>query len=306
MIRKPAPLSPGATVALVAPSGRSDPERLERGIELLQSWNLQVRILDRADPVRYMAATDEVRARQLTEAFCDPAVAAVLAVRGGYGASRLHETFDPSVVAAHPKPFVGFSDVSLLLNRLVQEAEVVSYHGPMVAADLPRLDAGARERFRRFLFDQDGWWDGRVREAWRAGTGEGPLAGGCLSVLVTTLGTPYEIETDGRVLFLEDVAEKPYRIDRMLSHLRHAGKLDRLAGVVFGPMLDCDGGDGPGVLREIVLDVLSGTDFPILYGLDAGHGSGNVVLPLGCRVRVDAGAARVDLLEDAFDRRATR
>ncbi len=300
MIHKPASLEPGATVALVAPSGRSDPDRLAQGVELLESWGLRVRLFDCADPVRYMAAADEVRARQLTDAFCDPDIGAVLAVRGGYGASRLHETFDPSLVAAHPKPFVGFSDVSLLLNRIVQEAGVVSYHGPMVAADLPRLPENARERFRRFLFDEEGWWDGRAREGWRGGRGEGPLVGGCLSVLVTTLGTSYEIETDDRVLFLEDVAEKPYRIDRMLSHLRHAGKLDRLAALVLGPMLDCDGGEGSDLLRDIVSDVLSGTSFPILFGLDAGHGSGNVVLPLGCRVGVDADAARVDLLEDAF------
>jgi muramoyltetrapeptide carboxypeptidase len=119
-------------------------------------------------------------------------------------------------------------------------------------------------------------------------------------VLVTTLGTPYEIQTDGAVLFLEDVAEKPYRIDRMLNHLKHAGKLDGVRAVVLGPMLDCDGGEGSRILREIFLDALSDVDVPIIYGIEAGHGTENVVLQFGCRVRVAPGEPRLDLLEPVF------
>ncbi|RMD82031.1 MAG: LD-carboxypeptidase [Candidatus Dadabacteria bacterium] len=299
-MRKPAAIHEGDTVGLVAPSGRFDPQRLARGVEILESWGLRVRCYEGAKPVRYLAAADRIRAEWLEAAFVDPEIAAILAVRGGFGASRLHTFFDPAVAAANPKAFVGFSDVSLLLNRLVQEAGLVCYHGPMVAADLPRLSEAARERFRRFLFGEPGWWNGQGREVWRSGTAEGRLVGGCLSVLVTTLGTPYEIDTRGAVLFLEDVAEKPYRIDRMLSHLRHAGKFEEVAAVVFGPMLDCDGGGGTRLLREIALEVLDGFRFPIVFGLDAGHGSDNVVLPLGCRVRVDGEAARLELLEDPF------
>jgi muramoyltetrapeptide carboxypeptidase len=167
----------------------------------------------------------------------------------------------------------------------------------MIAADLPRLGEQAQERFRRFLFAENGWWDGGVRECWRAGVAEGRLVGGCLSILVTTLGTAYEIETADSILFLEDVAEKPYRIDRMLQHLKHSGKFRGVRGLVLGPMIDCDGGGGPSVLREIVLDVLGDRSFPIVYGFDAGHGSGNVVLPLGCRARIDAGERMIELLE---------
>ena len=250
--------------------------------------------------MRYLAAGDAERAQQVRDAFADPGVRAIFAVRGGYGAARLHHLVDIKSVIAEPKIFVGFSDVTILLNRLVQEAGIVAYHGPMVAVDLPRLGAAERERFRRFLFGEEGWWDGSVREVWRGGEAEGPLLGGCLSVLVTTLGTPYEIETEGAVLFLEDVAEKPYRIDRMLNHMKHAGKLDGVRGIVLGPMLDCDGGEGSRILREIFLDVLSDVDVPIVYGIEAGHGTANVVLPFGCRVRLAGDDARVDLLEPVF------
>jgi muramoyltetrapeptide carboxypeptidase len=170
----------------------------------------------------------------------------------------------------------------------------------MVGADLPRLPAPAQERFRRFLFGERDWWDAAGCSVWREGTAEGRLVGGCLSVLVTTLGTPYEIETDGAILFLEDVAEKPYRIDRMLTHLKHAGKLRGVRGIVVGAMLDCDDGEGTDTLREIFLDVVSHPDVPIVFGLEAGHGSQNVVLPLGCRVRLAADEQRLDLLEPVF------
>ncbi len=287
-------------MALIAPSGACDLERLAQGVDLLESWGLRVEPHDFGPRLRYMAAGDADRGRQLREAFSNPAVRAVLAVRGGYGAARLHRYIDARKLAAEPKIFVGFSDVTILLNRLVREADLVAYHGPMVAADLPRLPDEARERFRCFLFGQDGWWDGSVREVWREGVAEGRLAGGCLSVLVTTLGTPYEIDTTDSVLFIEDVAEKPYRIDRMLTHLRDAGKFDRVRAIVLGPMLDCDDGAGSEILREIFLDVLADVSMPILYGIDAGHGSRNVVLPFGCRVRADTKSERLELLEPAF------
>jgi len=299
VIRKPAALAPGDRIALVATSGPCDAERLSRGAAILESWGLRIDLPTGLEPVRYLASDDDVRARALTKAFERDDVRGVLCVRGGYGAARLHERFDLRVAAANPKLFVGFSDVTVLLCRLLQEARLACYHGPMVAADLPRLSDQGRERFRRFLFGEDGWWDGRVREIWRPGRASGPLVGGCLSVLVTTLGTPYEVATDDSIVFLEDVAEKPYRVDRMLTHMKHAGKFERVRGLVLGPMADCDGGSGPALLRDIVTDVLTDYDFPILFGLDAGHGSDNVVLPFGCRVGL-GDAAGVELLEPVF------
>ncbi len=287
-------------MALAAPAGSCDPGRLAQGTALLESWGLRVRGLPELRAKRYMAADDAVRGRSLRELFEDPEVRAVLCARGGYGCARLDSSFPLAAVAANPKVLVGFSDVSLLLTRVLQEADLVCYHGPMAAADLPRIGAEAQERFRRFLFAEEGWWDGSFSECWREGRASGTLVGGCLSVLVTTLGTPYELDTRGRVLFLEDVAEKPYRIDRMLTQLRHAGKFDEVAAVVFGPMLDCDDGEGTEVLREAALELINGRDCPVVFGLDAGHGSSNVVLPLGCRVSMDSASGCLELLEPVF------
>jgi muramoyltetrapeptide carboxypeptidase len=300
LLKKPKPLVPGDLVSLVAPSGVCDPERLERGIAIVESWGLRVRAPEPAPGFRYLSAPDSVRAGGLAGAFADREVRAVLAVRGGSGAARLHGEFEAAAVAGDPKIFVGFSDVTVLLTRLVQEAGVVSYHGPMVAADLPRISDSGRERFRKFLFNEPGWWDGAGTEVWRDGRGAGRLTGGCLSVLVTTLGTAYEFDSRESILFLEDVAEKPYRIDRMLTHLKHAGKFEDVRGLVLGPMCDCDDGGGPAILREIVGDVLAGYDFPILFGFDAGHGADNVVIPFGCGAVLDTSQGRLELAEPAF------
>ena len=284
----------------MAPSGPCEPERLCEGVRLLESWGLRVHVEPPEPGLRYLSGGDRERALRLTEALLRADVKAVLTTRGGYGAARLHPHLDLARALRDPKIFVGFSDLTIVLNRIVQEANVVAYHGPMVAADLPGFDPSARERFRRFLFGEPDWWEGSCRDVWRRGTAEGRLAGGCLSVIVTTLGTPYEIDTDETILFLEDVAEKPYRIDRMLTHLKHAGKLSRVRGVVLGSMLDCDEGEGDGVLREIVTEILDASGVPVLSGFDAGHGTRNVVLPFGCRVRVDAEARQLTLLEPGF------
>lgn len=295
---KPLPLRRGDTVALTAPAGAWNPERLAAGVEQLEKWGLRVLPPPTDEILRYMSGPDEARGSHLQRCFENPEVGAILAARGGFGCARALPYFDPGAAARNPKIFCGFSDVSLFLNTLVDEANLISFHGPMPAADLLQLSDADRERFRRFLFGEGGWWDGRFSEVWRPGLGSGQLAGGCLSILVTTLGTPYELDTRGKVLFLEDVAERPYRVDRMLTHLRHAGKLESVRGIIFGAMLDCDDGQGPEVLREIALDVLDGLQCPIAFGLDAGHGSGNVALPIGCLVALDTRRGELELLEE--------
>jgi len=300
LIRKPHALRPGDLVALVAPAGACDADRLERGVRILESWSLQVDPLPAGASVRYLAAPDVSRAERIMAALRNPRVRAVLAVRGGFGSARLRDLVDPAALRDEPKIFVGFSDVTILLMRILQEAGLACYHGPMVAVDLPRMDEARQERFRRFLFDEPGWWDGGYREVWRGGSARGRVTGGCLSVLVTTLGTRYEVDTTDKILFLEDVAEAPYRIDRMLQHMKHAGKFDRIRGLVLGPMIDCGGGGGTTLLREVFLDVLADFDFPIVFGFDAGHGSGNVVIPFGCEMSLNSDLPNIELCESAF------
>jgi muramoyltetrapeptide carboxypeptidase len=299
---KPRPLQQGDVVALAAPAGFCEAERVDSGSQVLEDWGLVVEGLPSMEPLRYFAGDDRARAQALAAAFSRSDLAAVLCVRGGYGCSRLFDHLSLADLVENPKIFVGYSDVTLLLDRMVREHGVACFHGPMVASDLTRFDGDQRERFRRFLFGLDGWWDGRFEEVWTPGRGSGPLVGGCLSVLVTTLGTPFEIDTRGTVLFLEDVAERPYRIDRMLMHLRQAGKFDEIQGLVVGSFLDCYGSEGPGILRTILAEVLDGLSCPVVFGLDAGHGSGNVVLPLGCQVDLDTERQELLLLEDPFAR----
>lgn len=300
MPRKPEPLSTGDLVRLLAPSGAWDAARLQGGIAILESWGLKTVGPVSSGSHRYFSAPDTERAEQFEAAFSDPEARAVLTVRGGSGAARAMSHIDLSVVAANPKIFCGYSDVSLLLDRIRVEADLVCFHGPMIGVDLARISDAARERFRRFLFGEDDWFDGSAEQCWRGGDGEGILKGGCLAVLVTSLGTPYEIDTSDSILFLEDVAEAPYAIDRMLTHMKHAGKFDSVRGVAFGPMQSCDGGEGSELLREISLDVLGDFDFPIVFGVQAGHGADNSVLPVGVQVALYGDRCRLELREAVF------
>jgi muramoyltetrapeptide carboxypeptidase LdcA involved in peptidoglycan recycling len=174
----------------------------------------------------------------------------------------------------------------------------------MVASDLGRLAPDQLERFRRFLFGEEGWWAGNALECRKPGAAIGRLVGGCLSVIASTIGTPYEIETRGGVLFLEDVGEPPYRIDRLLTQLVHARKFEAVAGVVLGTFHNCDPPDSSGEVMSIFDDILGRLGIPVVSGFDAGHHSGGAVLPMGCQVRLNADGGTIELLEPIFGNRA--
>ncbi|MFN2375840.1 MAG: LD-carboxypeptidase [Candidatus Binatia bacterium] len=300
---RPRPLTKGDRVAIVAPAGAYDPVRLVQAATILESWGLLVEVPAPAKPFRYLAASDEERAQRLTEAFAREDIAAVLAVRGGYGTARLQGRFQAAAV--RPKIFVGYSDLSILLWRLRAEAGLLCFHGPMAASDLPRLDPEQLERFRRFLFGEQGWWAGSNLVARAPGMATGRLVGGCLSVLATTLGTPYEVDTRGGVLFLEEVGESPYRIDRLLTQLLHARKLEGVSAVVLGTFHGCGSEDDADLVMDIFDEILAPLGIPVLSGFDAGHQSGGAVLPMGCQVRVSADARSIELLEPVLGGRAT-
>jgi muramoyltetrapeptide carboxypeptidase len=251
---------------------------------------------------RYLAGTDGRRASELRAAFDDPDTRAVVCARAGYGCGRLLPLLDFAALARRPKVFVGYSDAALLLNLLVQRAGVVAFHGPMVARDFAEgLSARSRDHFVRLLTTGKGEDELSCPHTLRGGVGEGPLLGGCLSVLVSVLGTPFAVDTRGAVLFLEDVDEKPYRIDRMLTQLEQAGCLSHLAGVVFGEMRGCwgEGGDA-GELLEVIAEFFARYPYPVAFGRPARHGGGeNLTLALGVRVRLDGG--RLIFLEPAVE-----
>lgn len=302
LFRKPPRLRPGDLIGVVSPAAAVDAETLRRGCEMIERLGFAVRVGSHAlDRHRFLAGTDQVRADELTALCCDPEVRAIFCARAGYGSGRLLPLLDFPRLAQTPKIFLGYSDVTLLLNALVQRSGLVCFHGPVVAGEFA---TGFTPRSLAHLLGL--LTTGRGEEAIvfptvvRAGTAEGRLIGGCLSVLVATLGTPFAIETPDTILFLEDIGEKPYRIDRMLTHLKQAGKLEHLAGVIFGEMSGCLGdGNDPTLLLSIIAETFADYSYPIGFGLPAGHGGENLTLPLGIQVRLDTGQRYLAFVETA-------
>jgi muramoyltetrapeptide carboxypeptidase len=288
----PQPLSPGNCVGIAAPAShipRGNEEFLHRGAELVREMGFEVRyspsLLKRKH--LYMAGTDEERARELMEMFLDPEVKAILCARGGYGTQRIIPYLDADLIRSHPKPLVGCSDITVLLIYLLQRSCVVPFHGPNVATR--QFVEGAAEMAHALK----GALIAPLAAAevtcsvLREGEAQGEIIGGCLSCLVTTLGAPYEPDLQGKILFVEDVDEAPYKIDRMLTHLKSAGKFQGVEGIVFGQMPGCD--TEKSLLHEVILDALEDIKGPILFGFPSGHGVRNITIPLGVPVRIHEG-----------------
>jgi muramoyltetrapeptide carboxypeptidase len=295
---KPRALKPGATVGVVAPAGCIDTERLKAGIKALTDFGFGVEVAAGIEERKgYLAGDQEKRAEVLKNFFERDDIEAIFCTRGGFGSIQLLPFLDPGIIRLHPKIFTGYSDVSVLLNWLRQSCGFITFHGPMVAMDLAR---GLAEREEDFLW---GTLSGR-KPSWRVaglrtirpGKGRGELVGGCLSMIVTTLGTPYEVRTEGKILFLEDVGEKPYRIERMLTHLKMAGKLEGIAGVVFGTFTDCQG-NGEREVGDVIAELFRRVSYPVVSGFPAGHGEENLLLPIGAQMEVDGLSGALSLLE---------
>src|SRR5262249_12500090 len=256
--QKPPRLCRGDLIGVVSPAAAVPAESLRRGCAELERLGFAVRVGPHAlDRHRFVARSDRDRAHELTAMFQDPAVRAIFCSRAGYGSGRLLPLLDFPALALAPKIFLGFSDVTLLLNAFVQRAGLGCFHGPVVAGEFAN-DMSPRSLSHLLGLLMTGTGEERLDfpTAVHDGVAEGRLLGGCLSLVVTTLGTPFTLDTAGAVLFIEDVGEKPYRIDRMLTHLKQAGKLDHLAGVIFGAMSGCLGdGNDPALLLSVIADV---------------------------------------------------
>ncbi len=243
----------------------------------------------------YFAGSAERRARELDEMFIRDEVRAIICARGGYGANYLLDTIDLEKIKAHPKILVGYSDVTTLLTYILDSTGLVTFHGPMVTKDFAHSDGVDFSSWDAAITGASDWTVNFGPESGAkpllAGSAEGVLYGGCLSMLVASLGTPYEIHTAGTILFIEDVSAKPYQIDRMLMQLKLAGKFADVRGIVFGEMLDCrqnQNKDQSYSLEEVVLRVIGDLGVPVAYGLRSGHVSrGNITLPFGVRAALN-------------------
>jgi muramoyltetrapeptide carboxypeptidase len=285
-------LSPGDSVGIVAPAShipRGNEGYLQRGAERLREMGFAVRyspsLLERRH--LYLAGQDQERAQELMEMFLDPEVKAILCTRGGYGAQRIIPYLDPDRIRSHPKPFVGCSDITVLLIYLLQRCFVIPLHGPNVATRQFVEGGGEMAHALKEALTDPAPIAEITCTVLREGAVHGEIIGGCLSSLVTTLGTPYEPDLQGKVLFVEDVDEPPYRIDRMLTHVKNAGKLRGVKGIIFGQMPGCDTENG--LLHEVIVDVLKEVEGPILFGFPSGHGPRNLTIPLGVLVRIQGG-----------------
>ncbi|WP_250029496.1 S66 peptidase family protein [Paractinoplanes maris] len=293
----------GDLVALVSPSGASEPGRVAATVSALEGWGLRVRLGDHAGGRHaFFAGTDDERLADLDDAFRDPAVRGVFCMRGGYGMQRIVDRVDFAAVRADPKVVMGFSDVTALHAALWREAGLVTVHGPT---------AGQFERGPESL---------TVRAARRAvtlsdpvtvtavtaeptyavrveGVASGTLLGGNLAMLASTIGTPHAPDLTGAILLLEDVEEEPYRVDRMLVHLRRAGWLAGVRGIALGQFTNCVGTnpDYPPI-ADVLREQLAALGVPVLGGLPIGHGAEQVSVGLGVPARIDttAGTLVVD------------
>jgi muramoyltetrapeptide carboxypeptidase len=302
---KPAALRPGDKVGIVAPASNVNPEMLEAGCNGLRRAGYVPfyfeSILDRD---LYFAGSVERRARELEDMFARDDVRAIICARGGYGSNYLPLTLDPKKIVSHPKILVGYSDVTTLVCCMADSANFVTFHGPMVAKDFAVADGLDLESWQNAVGGAAAW---RIAEGSGArplapGQAEGILYGGCLSMLVASLGTQHEIRTAGTILFIEDVSTKPYQIDRMLMQLKLAGKLKDVRGMIFGEMLDCrQGPDQDYTLEDVILRIVEDLRIPVAFGLRSGHVSrANITLPIGVRARLTVDdAVELRILEAA-------
>jgi muramoyltetrapeptide carboxypeptidase len=305
---KLAPVPPGAGIGVVAPASFARPERVELGLEALRRLGYAPRVAQHglARGPLFFAGTPEQRFSDLHAAFADPESHILMSLRGGYGSNYILDGLDLELIRKHPKPFFAYSDLTGVQLRLLDALGLPAFHGPMAAADFYLEDGVDLPSFRAALAGEPyNLGPGEGLRVLKPGTARGTLYGGCLSILVSLLGTPWEPATEGKLLFLEDTGAKPYQIDRMLWQLRHAGKLDGTAGIVFGEMLDCvSPGAAPEFLEEVIATVFHDFEGPIAIGLRSGHVSRqNVTLTLGVAAELHVQEeARLHLLEPAVAR----
>jgi len=302
---KPRALRSGDKIGIIAPASNIQRELLEAGAARLRQMGYEpVYSSGIADRDLYFAGSLERRVKELEEMLERNDIAALICARGGYGSNYLLEKIDFGEFARHPKAVIGYSDNISLLTAITDRSGLVTFHGPMVTKDFASPDGVELTSWSNAMSGVSTWSIPTAGvEVLREGWAQGRLYGGCLSMLVASLGTLWEIQTDGTILFMEDIAAKPYQIDRMLTQLRLAGKLEKVTGFIFGEMLDCiQPGGQDYTLQQVILRVLDHYHVPVIYGLKSGHVSGsNITLPIGlpAELRAEGFSIELRILESA-------
>ena len=278
-------LKPKDVIGVAAPSARFDAQAFEKGVQCLESMGFQVYIPNGVTGRhRYLAGTDRQRADVLNLLFADPGIKGIIAARGGFGAMRLLPLLDWDSIAGNPKLFMGFSDTTALISSLVSKAGICALHAPNLVS-LGRADKKTLDSFAKTLTGCFTRIDLPSDQVLAGGRATGRLVGGNLSTLVHMIGTAYQPDFRGSIIFMEDVGEPAYKIDRMLTQMKMAGVLEGVKGVVTGSFENCD---NDAYLPEIIQEVFFDANIPICMGIDVGHGAVNLSLPMGGTATLDA------------------
>ena len=296
----PPALAAGDTIGLVAPAGAWNEDDFTKGVRILSDYGFSVKFpRNFLQNEAYLAGKDSYRTEIFHDAWRDPAIKAILSVRGGYGSLRILDSIDFDLIRACPKPFIGFSDVTALHSAIFENTGLVTFHGPMLTT-LAKSDKSSVASFFETLTRGAcaPLKPGSV-EILKQGIGFGRITGGNLTTSVHLLGTTYEVPWQDKIVFLEDIGEAPYRIDRMLTHLKMAGRFRNVKGLILGAFTGCGDTD---LIWERVLELFGDDDFPIWAGFPAGHGTENMIIPMGIEAEMDPSQAQLTFSEPCFRR----
>ena len=295
---KPRRPVPGDTLGIVAPSSPFDKKKFQQGLFFIEQLGFKVfypkTIFERK---QYLAGSDVLRAQTLNAMFADPGIKGIICARGGYGALRILPLIDFDVISANPKIFIGSSDISVLLNALLNKSQLVSLHGPMIES-LAGASARTKLAFRDILLSgQKLTITSEHPVIINSGKASGVMAGGNLTTLCHLVGTPFEPDFSGQILLLEDIGEAPYRIDRMLTQMKLAGCFEKINGIVLGTFKGCG---EPDFVYQVFKDIFVNDRLPVLAGFDMGHDEPNLPIPFGIRATLDSGNGMLSFEEPLF------
>lgn len=304
-------LPQGGTIGIIAPGFFTDPVRLQKGIEYLNIQGFSV-IKGKSLEAKYgyFAGNDELRLNDLHEMFANPKVDAIICARGGWGALRLLDKIDYNLIRRHPKVFVGYSDITTFQLAFWQKCGLPSLSGPMVAVEMANgINDFTAQHFWNQLFNHESHYHFTFSETpvqvWQAGQAQGRLLGGCLSMLAHQSGTAYSPDYSGSILYIEDVGEEPYRIDRYLAQLKLAGVFEQINGLIIGEFSDCEDKNparNSFTIEEVLREYFADSRYPVIYNFPYGHGAVKVSMPLGVEAVLDTGTGAVSW-ENMFDRK---
>ena len=296
-------LKKGDTIGLISPSGPENPDKIKKSIEFLKSLGFNIKEGKHIyDKLGYLAGKDQDRADDFINMFLDKDVNMILCVRGGYGTMRILPLIDFNIIKQNPKIFAGFSDITTFLNNIAIKSNLITFHSPMCNSNF--LDKCTLKSFLDTLMLGYNPFTIKSPEAtfmtnYSQASASGQLVGGNLSLICSTLGTPFEIDTNNKILFIEEVSEEPYKIDRMLTHLLLCGKIQQCSGIILGQFTNCElpNYERSLTLEEVIEDRILKLSKPTLVNFQSGHSYPKLTLPIGAKIKIDCQSESIQVLE---------